>query len=58
MCILEQGVADPSCMGKGKGTVHVVVNVHGYISACSVLVHPSKHHHPMELLGSHPLLHR
>ena len=46
------GLADPSCMGKGKGRGHVVVNVHGCISVCPELVLPSKCHHPMELLGS------
>ena len=40
---LEQDVADPSCMGKDKGTGHVVGTVHGCISACLGLVHPSKH---------------
>ena len=53
--ILEQGVADPSCIGKGKDTGHVV-NVHGCISACLELVLTSKHHHSMELLASVLLL--
>ena len=39
--ILEQDVADPSCMGKDKGKDHVVMNVHGCISACPALVHPN-----------------
>ena len=56
MHILEWGVADPSCMGKGKGTGHALVTVHGCRSACLGLVPPSKHHCLMEMLGSVHLL--
>ena len=48
---LELGVANPSCMGKGKGTDHVV-NVHECISTCLELVLPFKLHHSVKLLGS------
>ena len=47
---LRGGVADLSCIGKDKGTVHVVVTAHGCISACLGLVLPFKCHHLMEPL--------
>ena len=51
-----EGVANPGHMGKGKGTGHVVVTVHGCISSCLELVLPSKHYCLMELTGSVLLL--
>ena len=45
---LEQGVAVPNYMGKGKATDYVV-NRHECTSACLELGLPSRHCHPVKL---------
>ena len=52
------GVADPNCIGKGKGTDHVVMTGYGCISACLGMVLPAKSHHLMEQLDSVLLMYR
>ena len=48
--LLEWGVVDSNCMGMIKGT-DLVVSSHGCTSASLELVLPSRHHHPVKLLG-------